>query len=126
MFSLPEGMNELPYLQQITITNKVVERVARKLHGGGGPGGSNSEQWSDFLLRYGKKSYSLRDAVAALANELCNNEVEWKRIHALMSCRLIALDKCPGVRPIGIGESLRRILSKCVLEITRNEVTEAC
>lgn len=37
--------------------------------------------------------------------------------------RLIALDKCPRVRPIGIGETLRRILS-CF--ITRSDVEEVC
>lgn len=43
-----------------------------------------------------------------------------------MSSRLVALDKCPGVRPIGIGECLRRILSKCMIEATGSEITEAC
>lgn len=119
-------MNELPYMLQVNITNEIVEKVTRKLHGRGGPGGSNSEQSSDFLLRYGKAINLLRNAVAYLANELYNKQVKWKQIHALMSCRLIALDKCPGVRPIGIGECLRRIISKCVLSVTKIEVTEAC
>ena len=29
----------------------------------------------------------------------------------LLACHLIALDKCPGVHPIGIGDTARRIIS---------------
>ena len=46
------------------------------------------------------------DIVAALACKLLNSIVPWEDISALVVNRLIALDKCPGVRPIGIGETL--------------------
>ena len=39
-----------------------------------------------------------------------------------MSCRLIPLDKSPGVRPIGIGEVIRRIIGKSVMPVVKQDV----
>ena len=39
--------------------------------------------------------------------------------------RLIPLDKDPGVRPIGIGEVLRRIVGKVISRHAANEIKEA-
>ena len=36
------------------------------------------------------------------------------------------IDKCPGVRPIGIGECLRRIICKSVAEFTKFDLEETC
>ena len=47
-------------------------------------------------------------------------------LEAFTACRLIPLDKNPGVRPIGIGEMLRRLVSKCVLTVAHDEVTRMC
>ena len=43
----------------------------------------------------------------------------------LLAFRLIALDKCPGVRPIGVGETVRRIISKAILSIIGPDIQEA-
>jgi hypothetical protein len=44
----------------------------------------------------------------------------------LLASRLVPLDKCPGVRPIGIGEVLRRIIGKCVIEVIKDDIMAAC
>ena len=43
---------------------------------------------------------------------------------ALTSCRLIALDKCPVVRPIGIGETACCILGKAILAVVGGDIQE--
>ena len=96
------------------------------MHGGGGPSGTDSEHWKDAFLRFGGHSSALRDEVAALITKIANEIIPWNQIRALMSVRLIALDKCPGVRSNGIGECLRRIMCKCMAEATKKDLEETC
>ena len=39
---------------------------------------------------------------------------------------LIALDKCPGVRPVGVGGTLWRVVSKVICLAMRFDVEEVC
>ena len=42
----------------------------------------------------------------------------------LLACRLVALDKCPGVRPIGIGDTARRLITKVVLSVIKDDIMD--
>ena len=42
-----------------------------------------------------------------------------------MACRLIPLDKNPGLRPIGVGEVLRRIAEKVVQKVVKEDIKKA-
>ena len=44
-----------------------------------------------------------------------NSSPPWAAYRALIACRLVALDKSPGVRPVVIGETLSRALAKLVM-----------
>ena len=117
---------ELPLLIDVDVTSSHVEQVAHRLRGSAGPGGTDSYHWQCFLLHYGAHSSRLREAVADVALCLSNGIVDWMRIRALMANRLIALDKCLGVRPIGVGECLRRILGRVLGLVTGWEAQSAC
>ena len=56
---------------------------------------------------------------------ICTSYVDPKLISPLLACRLIALDKNPGVRPVGIGDTVRRILAKAVLSVVKLDIQEA-
>ena len=43
-------------------------------------------------------------ALAAVGRYLCSSYVHPEDLSAFVPCKLITLNKCPGVRPIGIGE----------------------
>ena len=118
--------DDLPPLLDLDITADYVEHVAHQIQGSSGPCGSTALQWHGYLLRHGVSSACLRDAVAMLAHCLANGIVDWESIRALMASRLIALDKCPGVRPIGVGEALRRILCKVIALATRTDLEDVC
>ena len=69
----------------------------------------------NWLLRFGCVSEELRVVVASLADWMANSSPPWAAYRALMACRLVALDKRPGLRPVGIGEMLRQALAKLVM-----------
>ena len=61
-----------------------------------------------------------------MARRLTNSIVPWNDIRGFVSSRLIALDKNPGMRLIGVGETLRRIVGKAVGHLTRLDIEEVC
>ena len=116
--------SELPPLIDVDITDSHVEKATLQIQGSAGPGGSTASHWQHFLLCYEAHSAKLHDAVAELSRYLANSIVEWSDIRALMSSCLVALNKCPGVRPIAIGEIPRRILCKVIARATRDDITD--
>ena len=52
----------------------------------------------------------------------CGSDVS---LQAFLACKLISLDKNPGVRPIGIGEVIRWILVCTVMRTFRRNILES-
>ena len=118
-----EGVTELP---GIHISAEVIARTAKKLSGSGGPSGVQGLDLKRWLLGYKGASENLCQAMGVLANWLANDKVPWARYRVLMSGRLVAIDKNPGVRPVGIGDAIRGFIAKCILEVTKGEAVLAC
>ena len=66
----------------------------------------------------------LREAIAKLARKMCTEDCKY--LQPFISNRLVPLKTHSNdVRPIGIGEVLRRIIGKCVMDIAKEDVQKA-
>ena len=104
-----------------------IERAAKRTRGSAGPSGIDADTWRRILgsKSFGKGSADVCDAIARMCRRLCTEYVDPSTISTLMACRLIPLDKNPGVRPIGIGEVLRRIIGKAVSTFLKPDIIDA-
>ena len=118
--------DNLPELLNLDLNEKTVETVARRLGGGAGLGGVNSTFLKQVLLRHGNASRRLRKTMANFAEWMANSYPPWAAYRALRMGRLIALDKSPGIRPVGIGEIWSRLIAKIVLVEAGPEAKNAC
>ena len=88
----------LPVFEDVIISFASIKKTTRSLQGSSGASGASgtdSEHWQTFLLRHGAHSSQMRDEVTTLATKVCNQILPWSKVRALVSGRLIALDKCP-------------------------------
>ena len=115
------------------IDGTAVYKAAKQLQGSGGPTLIDADGWRHILCSksFGNASADLRDAIAGLAKKLCREDVPPDILKEFLANRLIPLDKGedkdgnPGIRPIGIGEILRRIVGKVVVGNIRDDIIEA-
>ena len=71
-----------------------------------------------------KSSTELCDALTGLTRRLCTEFIDPLTIEPILAN--IPLDKGNGeVRPIGVGEVIRRITGKCVMRVIKQDVIEA-
>ena len=93
----------------------MVLRAASITKGGSGSSGLDADGWRRILTSnsFGTASSDLRKSVADFIKKLSKKiNSENKSLEAFIACRLIPLNKNPGLRPIGVGEVLRRIAGK--------------
>ena len=98
---------DVPFVDPVMFENlneNTIAKAALKTRGAAGPSGQDADGWRRILVskNFGKQG-----------------------LEPYIACRLIPLDKNPGVRPIGIGEVLRRIIGKAVISIIKPDILES-
>ena len=57
---------------------------------------------------------------------MANSIFDWALLRAIFASRLIAVDKCPGIKPIGVGEVRCRVICKSVCLVTCEDAEAVC
>ena len=110
-----------------SIDEEMIRRAAIKTKGGSGPSAMDADGWRRILCsnNFGDANVDLRKAIANFIKKICTEKVSAVSIEAFVACRLIPLDKNPGLRPIGVGEILRRITGKVIVSVLKKEVVSS-
>ena len=108
-----------------SIDASAIRSAALATKGASGPSGLDAHCWRRLGTLFHSASQDLCHSLALFAKRLATTFVDPKGLKSYLACRLIALDKCPGVRPIGICETVRRIIAKAILSVTRADIQDA-
>ena len=100
----------------------MIKDIALHSAGSSGPSGINALAWRRMCSSFKEASSNLCDAIAAVARRLCTSRIYPGALSALLACRLVPLSKNPGVRPIGFGEVVRRIIGKAIMRVVKRDV----
>ena len=98
--------------------------AALRTQGEAGLSGIDAKGWRRLCTGFHGASRDLCNSVAQFARRMATY-VDPAGRAAYIACRLINLDKNPGVRPTGIWETVRRIVRKAIMYIVGDDVQEA-
>ena len=94
------------------ITGKAIKSAANNTQGAAGPSRVDAYAWRRFYSSFKSASADLRNALAGVVRRLCTARVDPEGLSGFVACRLVPLDKNPG-----IGEVPRRIIAKSILKV---------
>ena len=90
-----------------SIDANAIRSAALRTTGSAGPSGLDAHEWRRLCTAFKGASTDLCNSLALVAKRLCKTYIDPKCVSPFLTCRLIALDKSPGFRPIGIGDTVR-------------------
>ena len=90
-----------------SIDANAIRSTALPTTGSAEPSGLDAHKWRHLCTAFKGASTDLCYSLALVAKRLCTSYVDPKCVSPFLACRLIALDKSPGVRQIGIGDTAR-------------------
>ena len=120
----PKGKESEEYIVS-EIDEECVMRAALASSGSAGPSGIDADMLRSLLCsnRHAAGSKELREQIALLTRNLLLQTYHPDLLEPLVACRLIPLVKKPsGVRPIGVGETLRRLMGKTISWVLKEEI----
>ena len=107
------------------ISGQMIRDMILRMDGAAGPSGLDATSWKRLCTSFKGASTDLCESLAATARRICTCYVDPRGLSSFVACRLIALDKCPGVRPIGIGETVRRIIGRATAKVLSDDIQAA-
>ena len=119
---MPPSVHEVFYSE---LNGDLLKKCALRTKGGAGVSQQEDNLWHKMVTAYKDSSSALCNAVGSLARRLATEYVDPVGLEALLANRGIAIDKNPGLRPVGVGEIVRRIIGKAVMVVTGEKVQEA-
>ncbi len=121
----PDAANLL-HTMPVYCHEECIAKAAARLSGGTGPCGVEAKMLKHWLLWHGAHSEKLCKAMADWVDCLSNGLPPYTAYRAVNTVCPIALDKCPGVWPLGVGEVWMRLWSDCSHMKTKAAATSAC
>ena len=121
---LPDIPEEIDPIKFHLIDTKSVKKAIFKTRGAAGPSDIDTDGWKRILTsnQFDNCSNDLCKTFFEVIKRLCLTEDLWSLLEALLACRLIPMDKNPGLSPIGIGKVLCQIASKVVVSHIREDI----
>ena len=105
-----------------SLTAQAVRNAALRTKGSAGPSGIDAAGWKRMCTSFHKHSSDLCASIAAVGRRISTEFVDPEPLQAFLACRLVPLSKNPGVRPIGVCETIRRILGKAIMCVVAKDV----
>ncbi len=83
-----------------SINADLIRSCTLRTTGAAGQSGLNAHKWRRLCTRYKGPSNDLCNALAIVTKRICSTFIDSRATAPLLACRLIAIDKNPGVSPL--------------------------
>ena len=106
------------------LTASLICEIPLKTDSAAGHSRINAHGWRHLVTCFHKASSGLCDVLAVLGRYIITMYVNPNSLTTFTANRLIALDKCQGVRPIRIGKVIPHMIWKTILTIIGTDIQE--